>query len=75
MQGEWIKRPKGGAAVVFVHGILSSGEDCWRHIHKAAKSTTFCLRSLAMLFRSRWAMGPNGRSVVIALRSCRGSPT
>lgn len=31
MQGEWIKRPKGGAAVVFVHGILSSGEACWRN--------------------------------------------
>jgi pimeloyl-ACP methyl ester carboxylesterase len=31
MHGEWIKRPKGGAAVVFVHGILSSGEACWRN--------------------------------------------
>jgi hypothetical protein len=32
MQGEWIRRPQGAAAsAVFVHGILSSGEICWRH--------------------------------------------
>ena len=32
MQGEWIRRPQGAAALaVFVHGILSSGEKCWRH--------------------------------------------
>jgi hypothetical protein len=32
MRGEWIRRPQGTAAsAVFVHGILSSGETCWRH--------------------------------------------
>jgi small GTP-binding protein len=32
MQGEWIRRPQGAAAsAVFVHGILSSGETCWRN--------------------------------------------
>jgi len=32
MQGEWIRRPQGEAAsAVFVHGVLSSGEKCWRH--------------------------------------------
>lgn len=33
MQGIWIKKPADGAttSVVFVHGVLSSGEACWRH--------------------------------------------
>jgi hypothetical protein len=32
MAGEWIREAKnGGASVVFVHGILSSGEQCWQH--------------------------------------------
>jgi hypothetical protein len=31
MHGEWIRKPGGDAAVVFVHGILSSGETCWRN--------------------------------------------
>ncbi|MGI0016493.1 MAG: esterase/lipase family protein [Nitrososphaera sp.] len=31
MLGEWIRKPKNGISVVFVHGILSSGETCWRH--------------------------------------------
>ena len=31
MQAEWIRRPEAETAVVFVHGILSSGEACWRH--------------------------------------------
>ncbi len=32
MPGEWIRRPQGAAAsAVFVHGILSSGETCWRN--------------------------------------------
>ncbi|MEK4032533.1 alpha/beta fold hydrolase [Methylocystis sp. IM3] len=30
MQGEWIRRPTGTDSVIFVHGILSSGETCWR---------------------------------------------
>lgn len=37
MQGTWLRRPctdppspLGSLVVVFVHGILSSGEDCWR---------------------------------------------
>jgi pimeloyl-ACP methyl ester carboxylesterase len=31
MQGEWKRRPQGATSVVFVHGILSSGETAWRH--------------------------------------------
>jgi hypothetical protein len=32
MPGEWIRGPQGAAAsAVFVHGILSSGETCWRN--------------------------------------------
>ena len=32
MEGEWIKRPADGVpVVVFVHGILSSGDKCWQH--------------------------------------------
>jgi Putative serine esterase (DUF676) len=31
MPGEWIRRPQGDASAVFVHGIRSSGETCWRN--------------------------------------------
>lgn len=32
MEGEWIRRPPvRGLAVVYVHGVLSSGEACWKH--------------------------------------------
>ncbi|TCA34337.1 alpha/beta fold hydrolase [Rhizobium leguminosarum bv. viciae] len=31
MRGEWIRKPSGSATVIFVHGILSSGETCWRN--------------------------------------------
>lgn len=31
MRGEWIRRSQAGNSAVFVHGILSSGEACWRH--------------------------------------------
>jgi hypothetical protein len=31
MKGEWLRRPIATTSVVFVHGILSSGEGCWRH--------------------------------------------
>jgi hypothetical protein len=30
MKGEWIQEPKCDTSVVFVHGILSSGEACWQ---------------------------------------------
>ena len=30
MKGNWIRRPQAEASAVFVHGILSSGETCWR---------------------------------------------
>ena len=29
MKGEWIRKAKGGTSVIFIHGILSSGETCW----------------------------------------------
>ena len=31
MQGEWIRRPQDSSSIVYVHGILSSGEACWRN--------------------------------------------
>lgn len=31
MQGDWIRHPTNGVAVVFVHGVLSSAEKSWRH--------------------------------------------
>ncbi len=31
MRGEWLRKPENHTAVVFVHGILSSGETGWRH--------------------------------------------
>lgn len=34
MKGDWLRRPKGEAGssvVIFVHGILSNDQDCWRH--------------------------------------------
>ena len=31
MKSEWIQEPTSDTSVVFVHGILSSGETCWRH--------------------------------------------
>jgi hypothetical protein len=31
MGGEWVRQPTGSTSVVFVHGILSSGESCWRN--------------------------------------------
>src|SRR5262245_1640596 len=31
MQSEWVRLPEAKTSVVFVHGILSSGEACWRH--------------------------------------------
>jgi hypothetical protein len=31
MQGTWIREPQGDTSVIFVHGILSSGDACWRH--------------------------------------------
>jgi phosphoserine phosphatase len=29
MKGQWVRKPEGNVSVVFVHGILSSGESCW----------------------------------------------
>jgi len=31
MQGDWVKKSTGDCTVVFIHGILSSAETCWRH--------------------------------------------
>ncbi len=31
MKGEWLRRPQNGVAVIFLHGVLSSIESCWRH--------------------------------------------
>lgn len=31
MRGEWVRQSSADAVVIFVHGILSSGESCWKH--------------------------------------------
>ena len=31
MKGEWLRKPTAITTVVFVHGVLSSSEACWRH--------------------------------------------
>jgi hypothetical protein len=31
MEGKWIRRPQAEASAIFVHGVLSNGESCWRH--------------------------------------------
>jgi pimeloyl-ACP methyl ester carboxylesterase len=31
MEGNWLRRPTGDTSVVFVHGILSSADTCWRN--------------------------------------------
>ncbi|MCD2451363.1 hypothetical protein GO003_013280 [Methylicorpusculum oleiharenae] len=31
MDGKWIKEPKVSTSVVFVHGIMSSGDKCWQN--------------------------------------------
>jgi triacylglycerol esterase/lipase EstA (alpha/beta hydrolase family) len=30
MEGQWLRQPSKGIVAVYVHGILSSGESCWR---------------------------------------------
>jgi pimeloyl-ACP methyl ester carboxylesterase len=35
MRAEWLRRPTAETSVVFVHGILSSGEACWQHANGA----------------------------------------
>jgi hypothetical protein len=31
MTDGWLRKPEGDTSIVFVHGILSSAEKCWRH--------------------------------------------
>src|SRR3712207_132643 len=31
MEAKWLRLPKAETSIIFVHGILSSGETCWRH--------------------------------------------
>jgi hypothetical protein len=31
MKGEWVRRPQNRVAAVFIHGVLSSGESCWKN--------------------------------------------
>ena len=36
MKGDWVKHGSPTApVVVFIHGVLSSGESCWRHANGA----------------------------------------
>jgi hypothetical protein len=35
MEGQWLRRPTGDTTVVFVHGVLSSGDTCWRNSNGA----------------------------------------
>jgi hypothetical protein len=31
MKGEWLRKPKTGVAAIFLHGVLSDGETCWKN--------------------------------------------
>ncbi|WP_051955966.1 alpha/beta fold hydrolase [Beijerinckia mobilis] len=31
MKGKWLRRPQNSVVVIFLHGVLSSIETCWRH--------------------------------------------
>lgn len=31
MKDKWVRKPKNGCVVIFVHGFLSSGDVCWRN--------------------------------------------
>ena len=31
MKGEWLRRPENETSVVFLHGVLSSGDSCWQN--------------------------------------------
>lgn len=31
VKGTWIRKPTHGCTIVFIHGVLSSGDTCWRH--------------------------------------------
>jgi hypothetical protein len=31
MKGHWIKKPENNTVVIFVHGILSNADDCWKN--------------------------------------------
>jgi pimeloyl-ACP methyl ester carboxylesterase len=35
MKGDWLRTPKGDCSIVFVHGVLSSGESAWRNTNGA----------------------------------------
>jgi tetratricopeptide (TPR) repeat protein len=35
MKGEWLRKSTARTTVVFVHGVLSSGESCWRNVNGA----------------------------------------
>ncbi|MCU1249752.1 MAG: hypothetical protein JWQ49_2781 [Edaphobacter sp.] len=35
MCAKWVEQASGPAAVVFVHGVLSSGDDCWANVNGA----------------------------------------
>ncbi|WP_271592242.1 lipase family alpha/beta hydrolase [Bradyrhizobium sp. CCBAU 65884] len=35
MEGQWLRKPTGNTTAVFVHGVLSSGDTCWRHSNGA----------------------------------------
>src|SRR5262249_46865877 len=35
MNGTWVRRPRGPLTVIFVHGILSDAQSCWRHSNGA----------------------------------------
>jgi pimeloyl-ACP methyl ester carboxylesterase len=47
MKGDWVRHPQKGVAVVFVHGVLSSGDGCWKSPNGAYWPSLLCEDPLA----------------------------
>jgi hypothetical protein len=64
MKGEWTRRSKNGVAVVFLHGVLSSGDTCWQNANGtywpsllANESTTEALGIYVFTYRTNLFSG------------------